>query len=159
LTGTTGIECRTTGGTNDYTIIVFFDGNVTVTGSPQAELTMGTGCVGSAGDCTGDVSVSGDVVTVPLTNIANAQTINVQINGVNIAADTPATDFDIPMSILIGDTNGNRTVNAADVAQANGHVGQDVDATNFRSDVNANGSINASDTAIIKQKSGTSLPP
>src|SRR4029077_18388645 len=49
LTGPTGIECRTTGGTNDYTLVVTFAGNVTVTGSPQAQLTMGTGCVGSNG--------------------------------------------------------------------------------------------------------------
>ena len=35
LTGTTGVECRTTGGTNDYTMVVAFAGNVTVTGSPN----------------------------------------------------------------------------------------------------------------------------
>lgn len=159
LTGSTGVECRTTGGTNDYTIIVTFAGNVTVTGSPQAQLATGAGCIGSAGACTGNVSVSGNVVTVPLTNIANVQTINVRLNGVSSAADTPPIDFDIPVSILIGDTNGNRTVNAADVAETKGRLGQDVDGTNFRSDVNANGSINAADTATIKQDSGTSLPP
>jgi hypothetical protein len=160
LTGTPGIECRTAGGTLDYTMVVTFSGNVTVTGSPQAQVTSGTGCVGSAGTCTGNVTVSGNTVTIPLTNIANAQTINVQINGVNSAAsDTPATDFTIPMSILIGDTSANGTVNAADVAQTNGRLGQAVDATNFRSDVNANGSVNAADTAIVKHNSGTSLPP
>jgi N-acetylneuraminic acid mutarotase len=157
LTGTPGIECRTGGATDDYTMIVTFGGNITVTGNPQAQVTLGTGCVGSSSTCTGNVSVSGNVVTIPLTNIANAQTINVQINGVNIGA-TPATDFTIPMSILIGDTNANGTVNAADVALTNAHLGQPVDAINFRSDVNTNGSINAADTAIIKQNSGTSLP-
>ena len=160
LTGTTGVECRTTGGTNDYTLIVTFSGNVTVTGSPQAQVTSGTGCVGSGGLCTGNVTISGAVVTVPLTTIANAQTITVRINGVNSATtDTPATDFTIPMSVLIGDTNSNRSVNAADVAQTKGRLGQTVDATNFRSDINTNGSINAADTAIVKQNSGTSLPP
>ena len=49
FTGTPGIECRTTGGTNDYTMVVTFSGNVTVTGSPEAQLIMGTGCVGSGG--------------------------------------------------------------------------------------------------------------
>jgi hypothetical protein len=161
LTGIPGIECRSTGGTNDYTMVVTFAGNVTVTGSPQAEVTVGTGCVGSGGVCSGNVSVSANIVTVPLTNIANAQTINVRINGVNnaTATDAPATDFTIPMSILIGDTNANATVNAADVAQTKARLGQTVDATNFRSDINANGSINAADTAIVKQNSGTSLPP
>jgi hypothetical protein len=158
LTGTDGVECRTSGGTNDYTMVVTFSANVTVTGSPQAQLTMGTGCVGSGGVCTGNVSVSGNTVTVPLTNIANAQNINVRINGVNGAADAPATDFNIPMGVLVGDTNANRTVNAADIAQTKARLGQTVDGTNYRSDVNANGSINAADVAIIKGHSGTSIP-
>jgi hypothetical protein len=63
------------------------------------------------------------------------------------------------MSLLIGDTNANRTVNAADVAQTKARLGQAVGAANFRSDVNVNGAINAADTAIVKQHSGTSLPP
>jgi hypothetical protein len=50
-------------------------------------------------------------------------------------------------------------VNAADVAQTTARLGQTVDATNFRSDVNANGGIKGTDVAIIKQNSGTSLPP
>jgi hypothetical protein len=158
LTGTDGVECRSGGGTNDYTMVVTFSGNVTVTGSPQAQVTTGTGCVGSGGVCNGNVTVSGNVVTVPLTTITNVQNINVRINGVNGASDAPATDFNIPMGVLVGDTNANRTVNAADVAQTKARLGQTVDGTNFRSDVNANGSINAADTAIIKQNSGTSLP-
>jgi hypothetical protein len=158
LTGTAGVECRTSGGTNDYTMVVTFAVNVTVTGSPQAEVTAGTGCVGSSGVCDGNVSVSGNVVTIPLTNIANVQTINVRINGVNSAAGAPAANVDIPMSILIGDTNGNRAVTAADIAQTNQRTGQAVDSSNFRSDINANGSIKGSDAAIIKQNVGTALP-
>jgi hypothetical protein len=159
LTGTNGVECRTTGGTNDHTMVVTFSGNVTVTGSPQAQLTVGTGCVGSGGTCTGNVAVSGNVVTVPLTNITNAQNISVRINGVNSAgSDAPAANFDIPMGVLAGDTNANRAVNAADVSQTKGQSGQTVTASNFRSDVNANGSINAGDINIVKADSGTSIP-
>lgn len=159
LTGTPGIECRTGGATNDYTMVVTFTGNVTVTGMPQAEVILGAGCVGSGGVCNGGmVTVSGAVVTVPLTNVANDQTINVQLNGINGAADTPATDFTIPMSILIGDTGANGTVNASDVSQTKSRVGQPVDTTNFRSDVNTNGALNASDVALVKSKVGTGLP-
>ena len=129
-----------------------------MTGTPQAQLTSGTGCVGSDGVCTGNVTVSGAVVTVPLTNIANAQVINVRINGVNGAADAPAADFNIPMGILIGDTSANRIVNATDVSQTKSRVGQPVDTTNFRSDVNTNGALNVSDVVIVKSKVGTSLP-
>jgi len=159
LTGTPGIECRTGGATNDYTMVVTFTGNVTVTGMPQAEVILGAGCVGSGGVCNGGmVTVSGAVVTVPLTNVADDQTINVRLNGVNGAADTPATDFTIPMSILIGDTSANGIVNATDVSQTKSRVGQPVDTTNFRSDVNTNGALNASDVAIVKGEVGTSLP-
>jgi Dockerin type I domain len=73
-------------------------------------------------------------------------------------SDRPATDFTIPMSILVGDTNANGTVNAADVAQTKARIGQTVDTTNFCSDVNANGTINIGDVAIIKANLGTGLP-
>jgi hypothetical protein len=159
LTGTPGIECRTGGATSDYTMLVTFGTNVTVTGIPQAEVTLGAGCVGSSGLCNGNVSISGNAVTIPLTNIASAQTINVRINGVDSAGvDAPATDFNIPMSILIGDTNGNGAVNASDVSQTDSRVGQQIDATNFRSDVDTSGYIDAADIAVIKAKLGTGLP-
>ena len=159
LTGTPGIECRSGGATNDYTMVVTFGGNVMVTGSPQAEITLGTGCVGNNGSCTGNVTVSGNVVTIPLTNIANAQRIHVRINGVNSAAYSPSSDFTVPMSLLVGDTNANGMVNAADVAQTKARLGESVDGADFRSDLNASGNINAADAAIVKQHSGTSLPP
>jgi len=41
LTGTSGIECRTGGATNDHQLIVTYAGNVTVTGNPQAIVTSG----------------------------------------------------------------------------------------------------------------------
>ena len=152
LTGTSGVECRTTGGTNDYTLAVSFSDNVNVTGTPQAQITSGTGCVGSSGTCTGNVSFSGNSITVPLTNVANGQVINIRLNGVN------GIDFNIPMGLLVGDANGNRTVNASDVSQTKARVGQAVDATNFRSDVNANGAINAGDVSLVKSRAGTALP-
>src|SRR5207253_8216237 len=66
---------------NDYTMVVTFSGNVTVNGSPQAQVTMGTGTIGSGGVSNGGaVTVSGNMVTIPLTNVTNAQTINVTLN-------------------------------------------------------------------------------
>lgn len=153
LTGPSGVECRTTGGTNDYTLVATFSTNVTVTGSPQAQVTSGTGCVGTAGACSGNVSVSGAVVTVPLTNIANAQVITVQINGVN-----GTTNFSVPMGFLIGDVTADRTVNAADVALTKSQLGQVVGATNFKSDMNTDAQINAADKAIQKAHLGSGLP-
>ena len=160
LTGTTGVECRAGGTTNDYTMVVTFAGNVTVTGSPQAQVTSGTGTVGSNGVGNGGaVTVAGNVVTIPLTNVADQQTINVTLNGVNSASfDVPTVNVVIPMSRLLGDSNGNRSVNAGDVSQVKQRIGQAVNATNFRSDLNANGSINAGDVSIAKQNTGHGVP-
>ncbi len=155
LTGTPGIECRSGGGTNDYQIIITFGAAVTVNGNPQAEVIAGTATIGSGGVGNGGmVTVSGSTVTIGLTNVANAQTIQVALNGVN-----GASNFVIPMSVLLGDTNGNGSVNAGDAAQTKGQSGVAVTAANFREDVNANGSINAGDVALVKSQSGTSLPP
>jgi len=159
LTGTTGVEDRSGGATNDFTMIVTFNGNVTVTGSPQAQVTMGTGTIGSGGVSNGGaVTVAGNVVTIPLTNVADQQTINVTLNGVNNASDVTTVNVVIPMSRLLGDTNGSRAVDASDVSQTKAQIGQTVSALNFRSDVKANGAINAGDVSVVKANSGHSVP-
>jgi len=160
LTGTTGVECRSGGATNDFTMVVTFGGNVTVTGSPQAQVTSGMGCIGSGGACNanGTVTVAGNTVTIPLTNVTDQQTINVTLNGVNSASNEPAVNVVIPMSRLLGDTNGNRAVNASDVSQTKGRIGQAVTTANFRSDVNANGGINAGDVSLVKANTGHAVP-
>jgi len=75
---------------------------------------------------------------VPLTNVANSRTIQVTPNGMN-----GSTNFAIPMSILIGDTNGNGTVSASDLTQTKSGVGHAVDGTNFRSTLRACDDFNA----------------
>jgi hypothetical protein len=159
LTGTPGVECRSGGATNDYTMVVGFSGNVTLTGSPQAQVTLGTGCVGTGGVCAGgnNVTISGSTVTVPLTNIGNAQTINVTLSGV--ANGTGPGNVVIPMSRLLGDSSGNGAVTGSDVSQTKAAAAAGtVDGTSFRSDVNTNGTINATDVSIVKAASGTGLP-
>ena len=159
LTGTTGVEDRAGGATNDYTMVVTFAGNITVSGSPQAQVTSGTATIGSNGVSNGGaVTVAANVVTIPLTNVADQQTINVTLNGVNSASDQPTVNVVIPMSRLLGDSNGNRSVNAGDVSQVKQRIGQAVSAANFRSDFNANGSINAGDVSIAKQNTGHGVP-
>ena len=155
LSGTLGIECRSGGGTSDYTVVVTFLANVSVNGNPQAAVTSGIGTIGSGGVSNGgSVTVADNVVAVPLTNVANVQTINVTLYGVN-----GSTNVMIPMSILIGDTNASGTVNATDVALTKSQVGNAVSGSNFREDVNANGTISATDVAQVKAEVGMALPP
>ena len=134
LTGNVGVECRSSGGSNDYQIVITFASPVAVNGSPQATVISGSATIGTGGLANGgSVSVSGPVVTVPLTNVTNAQRIEIKLtsvtDGINIG------DLVIPMSILIGDTTGNGRVNASDVGQTKLQSGQAVTASNFRSDV------------------------
>ena len=155
LTGTPGIECRSGGATNDYTIVVTFLADVSVSGNPQAAVTSGIGTIGSGGVSNGGMVItSGNVVTIPLTNVANAQTINVTLNNVN-----GSTNVTIPMGVLIGDVNGNAVVNASDVSLTKSQAGVPVSGSNFREDVTANGTISATDVAQVKANVGTSLPP
>lgn len=143
LAGNVGVECRT-GPT--FQMIITFATSVTV---DSASVTSGTGNVSS-------FSVSGSQVTVNLTGVTNVQRITVTLFNVNDG--THVGNVPVSMGVLVGDTNGNGTVNAADVAQTKARLGQTVDTTNFRSDVNANGTINAADVAIIKANLGTGLP-
>ncbi len=161
LTGTAGIECRTDGATNDYTMVVTFSAGVAVTGSPQAQVTSGSATIGSGGVSNGGVvDISGPAVTIPLTNVANVQTISVRLNGVNSISGIGSVpvNVDVRMSLLQGDVNGNGAVNAADVSVCKSHIGEAVNSTNFAADVNANGLINATDAAIVKAHIGTGLP-
>ncbi len=142
LSGAPGVEPRTGGATGDHQIVVNFSAAVTAT---NARITQGSATVAN-------VAATGSQVTINLTAVANAQpvalTFTTSQNG------GPATDFTIPLTILLGDANGNGAVNASDAAQIKALSGQLLNAGNFRCDVNVNGAINSSDLAIVKASSG-----
>jgi len=100
---------------------------------------------------------TGNVVTVNLTDVTNAQRLGVTL--VNVCNGTIAGNILIPMGVLAGDVSNNGGTNGSDVAQAKSQSGQTLSGSNFRNDVNANGSINGTDIANVKSKSGTVLPP
>jgi CSLREA domain-containing protein len=157
LAGLTAIECRSGGATGDFQLIMTFASPITVNGNPQAQVTSGTGMIGSGGVSNGGVvTVNGAVVTVPLTSVANAQTIGVTLFAVNdgLGPHNVSTQF----SFLLGDTSGNGSVNASDVSQTKLQSGQTLTATNFRADVNASGTITSTDISSVKLRTGTALP-
>jgi len=145
LSGSPGIECRSGGLTNAYTLVFTFTNNVSV---QNATLTDG---IGSATNFT---SV-GNVVTVDLTGVDNAQTITVTLSGVSDGTNT--SDVEATMSVLIGDTTENGIVNSSDIAQTQSQTGQPVTEANAREDVTANGAINSSDISLVQSKSGTAV--
>ena len=149
LTGTPAIEPRRGGGLNHdmHQLLVAFGTPVTV---------ESVSVTSSNGAATATRTVNGDLVTVDLASVANAQSLTVTLN--NVSNGTTTGNFSIPVAFLFGDTNGNGTVNASDLSQTKSQAGQVITASNFRVDVNANGTINASDAAAVKAQIGTSIP-
>ncbi len=98
LTGTSGIECRRGTGPNSdsHQVVVTFAAPATFA---SATVASGTGMVGST-------STSGNQVTINLTGVANAQNLSLTLFNVNDGTNT--SDVSIPMSVLLGDTNGDR---------------------------------------------------
>ena len=151
FTGTAGIECRRGQGANSdqHKMVITFASPVTVNGNPQAEVTSGTGQVDS-------VTINGSVVTVNLSQVANAQTITVTLRSVSDGTNTG--DVPIRMSVLLGDTTASGTVNSSDISQTKSQTGTTAGANNFRTDVTVSGDINSSDISLVKSKTGTGLP-
>jgi hypothetical protein len=143
LTGAMGIEPRSGGSSGTHQIVVTFPAAVNVS---EAQITSGVGSVMN-------MSVNGSQVTVNLAGVPNAQRLNLRLVNVNGAGNV-----DVPMGVLLGDTNRNESVNASDVGQTKAMSGQTVDATNFYADVNVSGSVNATDLGMVKAQAGTFLP-
>ena len=146
FSGTPGIECRSGGAANDYQVVVTFASPIT------AQTASVTGGVGGVNNFT----VNDSEITVNLTGVTMAQTIVITLSGVTNGTTTG--DITVPMSVLIGDVDGNGAVNSSDVSQTKCRRGRQSPRTSFREDVNANGSINSSDVFAVKLRSGTALP-
>jgi hypothetical protein len=146
LNGSTGIECRSGGATNDYMLVFTFTNNVSVQG---ASLTSGNGTVTN-------FTVVANQVTVNLTAVKNAQTIIVTLKNVSDGLNT--SDLQATMGVLLGDVNGNKAVSNGDVSLVQSQVAQTVTSSNFREDLNANGIISNGDVSITQAQVGTTLP-
>ncbi|HEU0209252.1 MAG TPA: plastocyanin/azurin family copper-binding protein [Candidatus Udaeobacter sp.] len=148
LSGTPGVECRSSGG--NHTLVFSFSNNVT---AGSASVTAGTGSV------SGSPSFSGNAMTVDLTGVTDVQQITVTLSGVTDSSAATLPDTSVSVNMLVGDTTGNKSVNASDVSQTKAQSGAAVTASNFRTDVTVNGVLNASDVSLVKSRSGSALPP
>ena len=99
-----------------------------------------------------------NTMTINLTGVADVQRITVTLHNVTDTMSQVLPDTVVNMNMLIGDTNGNRSVNASDIAQTKGQIGMTVTSANFREDVNVSGTITSADTAQVKASVGHSVP-
>ena len=146
LTGNPGIECRSGGASGNHRIVITFPAPVTIS---SAAVSSGSGSVASS-------TVSGNVVTVDLTAVGNAQTIAITLSGVTMGSNRG--DVVIRLGVLAGDTNADRFVDSADIAQTKSQSGNALTSAHFREDVNVDGFMDSADIGLVKSKSGTALP-
>ena len=97
-------------------------------------------------------------MTVPLSGVADIQTITLTLHGVTDASSQVLPDTSVSANMLIGDTTGDKTVNRSDVTQTKSQVGLPVTGSNFREDVKVNGAINASDVGQVRANLGHTIP-
>ena len=150
LTGTLGVECRSnsfaSGGAQDnFTLRLRFTNKLRSVGS--ASVTTGVGSV------SGTPTINGNTMTVNLAGVTNAQKIIVTVNNVIDAYGRTLASAKIPMGILFGDIDGNRTVDSKDVNAIK--VGAAISQTTFRQDVNIDGSITQQDANATQNHVGT----
>ena len=149
-----GIECRSGGGNNSYTVIFsFVNPLVSVAG---AQITSGTANIDNAH--TGINPSNSHEFIVALTGVTDAQRVTIALNGISDSAGNTASSLSATLSVLVGDTNADQSCDAIDTSQTKSQSGKAVGENNFREDVNVDGSIDAIDTALVKSKSGTGLP-
>lgn len=145
ITGQPGVECRIAETGGNHTLVFTFNSQIV---DGNASVTRGSGSV------SGSPRIAGNTMTVNLTGVNNAQTLTVTLNGVTDQFSQVLPDVAVSVKMLVGDTNGNGSVNASDVGQTKFQIGQPVTPANFRTDVNVSGAINSTDVALVKAHSG-----
>ncbi len=151
LVGTPGLECRSGGANNAYTLVYTLSGNLASAGT--ATVAQGTATVGTPA-----VGPNPNQVTVPLTNVTNIQHLIITLNGVHDTAGAILDNLVARLDLLVGDVNASKRVDAADVSSVRQQTLQTITGSNFRNDINASGRIDAADVSIARQQTLTSLP-
>jgi hypothetical protein len=149
---TPGVECRSGGPDDEYTLVFTFTNPLTSVSS--ASVTNGTGSVSSSNIDPNDAHN----YVVNLAGVANAQYLTVALANVADSAGNTSASLPVTMGVLIGDVNASGRVDAADVSSVRQQTLQTVEPWNFRNDINASGRIDAADVSIARRQTLTSLP-
>jgi hypothetical protein len=97
-------------------------------------------------------------MTVNLVGVTDVQRITITLTNVTDEFSQVLPPTSVNMNVLIGDVNGNKSVNATDVALVKSQVNQAVTGSNFRDDVNGDGLISSGDVTLTKSHLGNGVP-
>ena len=144
LTGSEGIECRVTGGTLE---LVFTFTQPVISGS--ASVTAGSASVG-------DVSFSGETMTVELDDVTDMQNLTVVVSGIN---GTTASDS-VTFGVLLGDVNGDGIVSVLDYTTIRNDFNDTSGSSTFnpRADLNEDGVVSVLDYIQVRNVFNDQLP-
>ena len=145
LSGVSGVEGRTGGGSGVYSAVFTFDVAVT---SGRALIVDGIATAGIP-------SFQGNEMTVPLTEVTNAQLVTIQVENVN---GSNLVDGEVVFGFLAGDANSSGDVDGRDFLVWQRHLNRPVTERTFLVDFDNDGLIDASDRRILQLYRGTSLP-
>lgn len=150
--GQPGIECRNGGANGDYSIILTFSSPLAAVGGASVDCGSVSNSMIGPGQNQYTVNLTGE-------DVCNGQYLTVATQNV-VATDGNIGLFMLssPIGLLMGDTNGDGSVNSADISQTKSQSGNAVTSSNFREDVTIDGNLNSADIGLLKSKSGTALP-
>jgi hypothetical protein len=111
---------------------------------------LGVGSVGSP------PMVAGNKITVNLSGVADAQAVQLNVNGVTAQDGSPAGSASLVFKVLAGDANGDGIVSDADVNLVKSKLSSTINEANAFADVNRNGALNTADALLVSSKRGGS---
>ena len=151
LTGTRGVECRSSNTPGNYALVFTFANNLVSVDS--ATVTGGTGSVSSTA-----LGPNANQYTVNLTGVTNAQYVTVALVNAKDSTGAIGNVNGPQIGVLAGDVNGTGLVDGNDISAVQAQTRQQVSGSNFRDDVNANGAIDGNDVSMTQSQTRTSLP-
>ncbi len=95
---------------------------------------------------------------VPLSGVTDQQRLTIAATNVTAAGGGALASVTLQIRFLIGNSNGDGTVNSGDSQETRTRSGQLTNGNNFRSDVNRDGTINSGDAFIVRSESGHTVP-
>ena len=107
-----GVECRSSSG--NHTFVFTFSNSIN---SATASVTGGTGAAAAP-------TFSGNTVTVNLSGVTDVQVLTVTLSNVTDSFAQSLPNVSVTANMLIGDTTGNKTVNASDVNAGQNPIGR-----------------------------------
>jgi uncharacterized delta-60 repeat protein len=138
------------------TIVFTFSDNITAADGmiSSNEFTITNATFGSA-------SISGDELTLNLSNVIDQSVVSVTLNGIDDTNHNPLTgDNDVAIRALVGDANQDQIVDGNDFTAVKAHAGQPLDqmSGNFLFDLNINGVIARPDGHVVRVNKDHSVP-